>query len=254
MNRTRALSRLAGGLLTLSAAAGHAEDVTAQALVSGALDLMRGATSRVEFTMTIKRPDWERSTSVSSWSRGREDTLIRFTAPAKDAGNALLKVGDSMWTYTPKLNRTIRLPHSMRAQSWGGSDFSYNDLSRSDQLLRHYDLAIVEEKQVGEHLIYTIEAVPFENAPVVWGKELWVLRDDYVMLEQVFYDQLQVALKRMTTLEIGSMGGRTLATRMRMERLDEPDHWTEVVTDEAEFDIELPERMFTQFSLKSGGG
>ena len=79
-----------------------------------------------------------------------------------------------------------------------------------------------------------------------------MLRDDYVMLEQVFYDQLQVALKRMTTLEIGAMGGRTIATRMRMERLDEPDHWTEVITDSAEFDIELPERMFTLFTLRSG--
>ena len=248
----RTFSRLTAGILVLAAASLNASVLTAEELVAGALDLMRGASSYVELTMTIKRPDWERSTSVISWSRGRDDTLIRFTAPAKDAGNALLKVGDNMWTYTPKLNRTIRLPYSMRAQSWGGSDFSYNDLSRSDQVLRHYDLAILDEEQDGEHTIYTIEAVPHENAPVVWGKEIWVLRDDYVLMEQVFYDQLQVALKRMTTLEIGRMGGRTLATRMRMERLDEPDNWTEVITDSAEFDIELPERMFTLFTLRSG--
>ena len=248
----RTCSGLAASILLLGTASLHASEITAEDLVAGALDLMRGASSYVELTMTIKRPDWERSTSVISWSRGRDDTLIRFTAPAKDAGNALLKVGDNMWTYTPKLNRTIRLPYSMRAQSWGGSDFSYNDLSRSDQLLRHYSLAIVEERQDGQHMIYTIEAVPHENAPVVWGKELWVLRDDYVLLEQVFYDQLQVALKRMITLEIGHLGGRTLATRMRMERLDEPDHWTEVITDSAEFDLELPERMFTLFTLRSG--
>ena len=248
----RALSRLAASILVLGAASPNASDLTAEDLVAGALDLMRGATSHIKFTMRIKRPDWERSTSIVAWSRGREDTLIRFTAPAKDAGNALLKVGDGMWTYTPRLNRTIRLPYSMRAQSWGGSDFSYNDLSRSDQVLRHYALAIVDERQDGEHTIYTIEAVPHENAPVVWGKEVWVLRDDYVMLEQVFYDQLQVALKRMTTLEIGHLGGRTLATRMRMERLDEPDRWTEVTTNSAEFDIELPEGTFTLFTLKSG--
>ena len=250
MNRT--LSRLAASILVISTVSLEAEDLTAEDLVSGALDLMRGTSSYVELTMKVKRPSWERLTSIMSWSRGREDTLIRFTAPAKDAGHALLKVGDSMWTYTPKLNRTIRLPYSMRSQSWGGSDFSYNDLSRSDQVLRHYDLNIVDEKQDGEHTIYTIEAVPHENAPVVWGKEVWVLRDDYVMLEQVFYDQMQVALKRMATLEIGSLGGRTLATRMRMERLDKPDHWTEVTTNAAEFDIELPEGMFTLFTLKSG--
>ena len=119
--------------------------------------------------MLVHRPDWERSSSMEMWTRGREDALIRFTAPAKDAGNATLKLKEKMWTFTSKLNRSIRLPFSLMSQSWGGSDFSYNDLSRTDALLRQYDLSIAETRQEGEHLVYVIEAIPYDNAPVVWG-------------------------------------------------------------------------------------
>lgn len=225
---------------------------TARTLVEGALDLVRGQSSYAEMSMVIHRPDWERSSSLVAWTRGREDALIRFTEPARDAGNATLKRGDSMWTYTPKLNRTIRLPFSLMSQSWAGSDFSYNDLSRSDKLLKHYDLSLLDTAQQDGHRVYTVEAVPHDNAPVVWGKEVLVLRDDYVLLSHTFYDQDLEPLKRLEAMAVGELGGRTFATRMRMSRLDETEHYTEVHYRDADFDVELDDDLFTLFALRSG--
>ena len=224
-----------------------------QVLMAQAIDLTRGATSFVKLSMLIHRPKWERSSTLQSWTRGREDALIRFTAPAKDAGNATLKQGDKMWTYTPRLNRTIRLPYSLMSQSWAGSDFSYTDLSRSDDLLKNYSLSIVDTQQVDGHWQYTIDAVPLEDAPVVWGKEQIVLRDDFVLLRQTFYDQDLEPLKELVTLEVGELGGRTFGTRMRMQPLDDTDKYTELHYEEADFDLVLEDRLFTLFSLKSGG-
>ena len=229
-----------------------APELDARELVAGALDLVRGRTSYTGLTMVVHRPEWERSSSLVSWTRGREDALIRFTAPARDAGNATLKQGDKMWTYTPKLNRTIRLPFSLMSQSWAGSDFSYNDLSRTDDLLRYYDLSITAVTEMDGHAVYTIDAIPHDDSPVVWGKEEWVLRDDYVLISQTFYDQAMQPLKRLETLEIKELGGRTMSTRMRMIPLDEVDHYTEVTYDEARFDIELEDRTFTIYALQSG--
>ena len=224
----------------------------ARTLIAGALDLVRGRSSYSEISMLIHRPDWERSSSLVAWTRGREDALIRFTEPARDAGNATLKRGDSMWTYTPRLNRTIRLPFSLMSQSWAGSDFSYNDLSRSDKLLKHYDLALLDANQRDDHEVYTVEAIPHDNAPVVWGKEVLVLRDDYVLLSHTFYDQDLEPLKRLEAVDVGELGGRTFATRMRMSQLDEDDHYTEVHYRAADFDVELDDDLFTLFSLRTG--
>jgi len=229
-----------------------AEDIDARTLIAGALDLVRGLTSYTELTMIVHRPDWERSSTLVSWTRGREEALIRFTAPARDAGNATLKQGDKMWTYTPKLNRTIRLPYSLMSQSWAGSDFSYNDLSRADDLLRHYELRITATSEQEGHPVYTVEAIPHEDSPVVWGKEVLVLRDDYVLLSHTFFDQSMEPLKRLETLAIGELGGRIMGTRMRMIKLDETDHYTELNYDAAEFDIALADRTFTIYSLQSG--
>jgi len=229
-----------------------ADGPTAQELVAGALDLTRGRSSYAEMEMVVQRPEWQRTSKLVAWTRGRKDALIRFTAPAKDAGNATLKQGEKMWTFTPKLNKTIRLPFSLMSQSWAGSDFSYNDLSRTDKLLEYYDLEIIHQVEDDGHIIYTVEAVPHDDAPVVWGKEQMVMRDDYVLISQTYFDQSMQPIKRMETLEIGELGGRTFGTRMRMAELDQTDSYTELYYATIDWDVELNDRLFTVFSLQSG--
>ena len=229
-----------------------ASEVTAQSLIEGALDLTRGVSSHMRMAMTVRRPKQERTLELEAWTRGREDALIRFTAPPKDAGVATLKKGEHMWTYAPNLKREVRLPASMMSQNWAGSDFSYNDLSRTDQYLRHYDFAIVATEERDGHTIYTLELTPHDDAPVVWGKEVMVLRDDYVMLRQTFYDQALEPLKAMETLQVGELGGRTIPLVMRMAELEREGSWTEMRYLSANFDAQIDESMFTSFALRGG--
>ena len=248
----RAIWLFVGAIGTPLAGAAEAPTPTAYDLIAGAIDLTRGKTSYAEFSMIIHRPDWERTSKLIAWTRGREDALIRFTVPAKDAGNATLKQGQQMWTFTPKLNRVIRLPFSMMSQGWAGSDFSYNDLSRTDQLLHDYELTLVATEERDGHRVYSIDAVPHENAPVVWGKERLVLRDDRVLLRQTFFDQAMAPVKQLDASEIKTLGGRTFGTRLRMQPLDEPDNWTEIAYDVAKFDVPIDDGMFTVFALQTG--
>lgn len=245
--------------LTASALSTAAEDAppdapSARELIAAAIDQTRGRTSFAEMEMEVHRPDWQRTSAIVAWTRGREDALIRFTGPPRDAGNATLKTGDQMWTFTPRLNRVVRLPYSMMSQSWAGSDFSYNDLSRTDALLKHYRHELVDVRRDGERLVYTIDSIPDADAPVVWGRQRLVLRDDFVLLEQTFFDQEGVPLKRMETLEIGELGGRLIPRVMRMWRLDEDEHWTEVRYADARFDLDIPDRRFTLFALRNQDG
>ena len=90
-----------------------AEPRDAKELVRAAMDHWRGATSYSEMTMTIHRQDWERSMSMRAWSEGTKLSLVRVTEPKKDAGNGTLMKDDSMWSYSPKVNRVIKIPSSM---------------------------------------------------------------------------------------------------------------------------------------------
>ena len=243
-------------ILLVASASVHAEEtvdvseVDAVDVIAKLIDQTRGQTSYSAMTMTIQRPSWSRTSKFLVWTRGREDSLIRFTAPAKDAGNATLKLGERMWTYSPQIRRAVRLPKSLMTQDWAGSDFSYNDLARTDELLREYSHKVVEATRSGGITTYKIESTPHEDAPIVWGKESVTVRDDGVLLEQAFFDQEMQLVKSLKTLDLDVVGGRTIPKRMRMQKVDTPGNWTEIEYDELVFDLELDDRLFTQFSLR----
>jgi outer membrane lipoprotein-sorting protein len=223
----------------------------AHAILKGAFDYWRGPTSYTEIVMTVHRPDWERKSAMKSWTSGQKDALVRFTEPPKDAGSATLKLGDDMWIYTPKLEKVLKLPFSMMAQSWMGSDFSYSDLAKSDDLLIYYDLSIASTEKQDGHTVYVIDAVPHPDAPTIWGKQTVRVRDDHLLLEEIFYDQDLKPVKKLSATAIGPLGGKTYVTKMRMEKSEEPGHWTDLEYRSAEFGLDLPSSMFTVANLRN---
>lgn len=237
-------------MLLLATSASSAE-IDPRSLIESAMDHWRGLTSYSEITMIIHRPDWERSMSMRSWTKGDKTSLVRVTEPAKDAGNGTLLKDDNMWTYSPKINRIIKIPSSMMNQSWMGSDFTNKDISKSTDIIDQYDHRLLETRSEDGHEIYVIESTPHEDAAVVWGREVLSIRDDFVLLEQQFWDQDNVLVKTMSTLEIDTMGGRSVARRMRIGKVDTPDEWTEMRVHAIRFDIELKDSLFTLSSLRN---
>jgi outer membrane lipoprotein-sorting protein len=129
---SRSLPALFALLISLTASADTGERDATQ-IVRDALNHWRGLSSQGEMTMTIHRPDWERSMSMQTWTRGEKQSLVRVTAPPKDRGNGGTLLDDNnMWTFSPKINRVIKVPSSMMSQSWMGSDFSNKDISRAE--------------------------------------------------------------------------------------------------------------------------
>ncbi len=241
---------LAAILLTATpVSVSHAQD--AAAIVKGAIDYWRDVSSYSVIEMLIHRPDWERTMDLRVWTRGEKKSLVRVTAPPKDAGNATLLIGNDMWSFSPRINRVIKVPSSMMSQSWMGSDFSNNDLAKADDLVEQYHHRLLKTEVRNGHRVYIIESIPRENAPVVWGKEVVTIRDDHLLLEHDFYDQSGVLLKKLTTQDIRQMGGKVIATRERMQRTDKPDEWTEVITKEARFGINVQDSVFTLSNLRN---
>ena len=221
-------------------------------LISSMMDHWRGTTSYTEMSMTIKRPEWQRVMTMKSWTQGEDQSLVRVTKPYKDAGNGTLMMGDNqMWTFTPKLNRIIKVPSSMMTQNWMGSDFSNKDISKTTDVIDQYNHHLKEIRQQGRHTIYVVESIPHEDAPVVWGKEVFIIRDDNVLLEQQFWDQDGGLVKSMKTIDIETIDGRPIATVMRMQKSGATGEWTEVKTHAVKFDVELAGNIFTLSNLRN---
>ena len=224
----------------------------ARDIIRDAIDHYRGLTSYSEMTLSIHRPDWERTMSMNAWSSGSKKTLVRVTAPPRDEGNATLVLDDNkVWSFAPKINRVIRIPSSMMSQSWMGSDFSNRDISRTDEIVDKYDHQLLRIDEQEGHKVYVIESIPHEESAIVWGKEISHIRDDYVELQHQFLDQDMQTVKTLNTLDIQKMGDRMFAVQQRMNMLEKEGEWTEISVQVLDFDREIPDYLFTLSNLRN---
>ena len=240
-------------VLSLAALPTSAADIEPDAtrIVREAIDHWRGLSSYTEMTMVIHRPDWERSMTMRAWTKGKDLTLVRVIEPKKDRGNGTLTDANSMWSFSPKVNRVIKIPSSMMGQSWMGSDFSNKDVARADDIVDQYDHTILKREELDGVTVYDVQSIPHEDAAVVWGKEVLKIRDDYVVVEHAFYDQDNKLVKKLVSLEIGEMGGRTIAKRQRMAKTDNPEEWTEISVNAVQYEVDLKDSLFTLSNLRN---
>jgi outer membrane lipoprotein-sorting protein len=222
----------------------------ADQIVKDGFDYWRGKASIARVQMAIHRPDWERTMTIKAWTRGQKDSLFYITAPPKDYGNGTLKMGREMWLYNPKINRVIKVPPSMMSQSWMGSDFSNNDLAKSDSLLLDYDHSLIGTEMHEGKKVYVIKSVPKPNAPVVWGMQRLKIREDQIWLSEEFFDEELKPVKIMSATEIQMLGGKLFPRVWRMQNVDEQNSYTQLSYEALEFKPGLPDQLFTLSSLK----
>ncbi len=214
-------------------------------------DYLRGKASFAKVDMTIHRPDWERTMTIEAYPKGISDSIFFITAPPKDNGNGTLKKDREMWLFNPKVNRVIKLPPSMMSQGWMGSDFSNNDIAKSDTLINDYDHTIEGVEVVDGINVYTIKSIPKPAAPVVWGMQRVKVRDDLIVLNQEYYDEDLELVKSMTTMDIRRAGDRLYPMVWRMQKADAEGEYTQLDYDEIEFRDDMSDKLFTLSNLKA---
>ena len=234
---------------------GHsmAGEPTAEDLIRGNLNYMRGRTSISTVEMTVHRPDWQRVSRLKVWTRGETDSLFSILAPPKDRGNGTLKLGKNMWTFNPKVNRTIKLPPSMMARAWMGSDFSNNDLAKSDSVITDYTHTLTGTETRDGKTVYLIKSIPRPEAAVIWGMLTFKIREDLIPVEEIFYDEDLAPVKILEFSQVEMLGGRLLPRVMKMYKAESPEDYTLIEYEALSFDVTLKDRRFTLAALKNPG-
>lgn len=213
-------------------------------------ETMRGESSYSEMKMTIERPRYTREVGIRSWALGTDFSMILITSPSRDAGTTFLKRGNEIWNYVPNVDRTIKMPPSMMAQSWMGSDFTNDDLVRESSMVDDYTHEIIRTEEYEGRDAWVIEMIPHEDAAVVWGKvQVWVCKRENIQLRVENYDQSGELAQTMKLDRIKELGGRMLPSRMTMIPADK-DQQTILEYQKLEFGIEEGEGFFTQRNMQ----
>jgi len=228
-----------------------AQTLTATEIIQKADNKSRGKSSQGTMTLTIVRPDWKRSLTFTSWTKGRDYSMIYISAPAKEKGQVFLKRGKEMWNWMPSIERLIKIPPSMMMQSWMGSDFTNDDLVKESSIIHDYTHKLIGEEMVRDQLCYKIELIPLPDAPVVWGKILtWVSKSGFDMWKAVYYDEEQQPVNTMNAYNLKQMGDRTILTTMEIIPANKKGNKTIMQVNSLVFDQPISDSFFSQQNMK----
>ena len=230
----------------------------APAIARRAEDVLRSDRTYLEARMTVRSPRLGRARVVAfqSWDdRAMNRSFIRILSPAKDAGTGFLRLPPNLWTYVPRVERTMRIPPSMMLQPWMGSDFTNDDLVNESSDVEDYEhrLLRIDESPEGHEGLraYVLEYEPREEAPVVWGKIVgWIAMEHFTPLRQDFYDEHGVKVRSMRFEDIREADGRRVPHLWIMTPLEKKGHETRLQLERIDFDASFDDGIFTTRNLK----
>jgi outer membrane lipoprotein-sorting protein len=215
-------------------------------IVRKADDLMRGKSSYALITMTIVKPDWQRTMTMKAWSLEPDYALIYVTEPARDKGTVTLKRRNEVWNWLPSVQKVIKIPPSMMLQSWMGSDFTNDDLVRASSIVKDYTHTVLGRELYDGVECYKIQLIPKPEAGVVWAKVLvWISSGDFLELKTEYYDEDGRLVKSFLGSKVKRFGDRRLPAHWEMIPYNSPGDKTILDYNELAFNIRITADFFS---------
>ncbi|MCK9454874.1 MAG: outer membrane lipoprotein-sorting protein [Sulfurimonas sp.] len=207
----------------------------------------RGKSIYMKLEMKILFMGHERSMKMQSYSEGTKKSFVKITYPPKDKGITFLSLDGQMWQYVPKIERIIKIPSSMMLQKWMGSDITNDDIVKQSSIVEDYEPKIIKK----EGSLVTIELLPKENAPVVWGKiVLNIDTKSYTSSKDIFYDEEGKEVRYFIYENVKKVGNYYIPTYWRVQSSDVEGRYTEIFLEEVEYDTKISEEYFRKSALK----
>jgi len=212
-------------------------------------DLYRSTSSIGQLELFSKTETQSRHLKMRMWSRGKDKTLIIIDEPAREAGTATLKVDKNIWNYLPKISRTIRIPPSMMLSSWMGTDFTNDDLVKDTSYESDFDTAPGQKSTDPAGWLFIMTVKP--GIVGRWQKIEWIVAEASLLPVQAkYYDRKGRLARIMRFMEVKSMGGKEIPTKLVLESVDQPGHQTEIDYLAMKFDAAIPESKFSLSELE----
>jgi len=232
-------------ILNIAAAA-----VDVDRIIERSEKIMRGDSMYVQLSMKVTTPRWKREIRMQSWSKGEEKSFIKIIYPRRDKGTTFLKIGNEMWQYIPKVERTIKIPPSMMLQSWMGSDFTNDDLVKESSIVDDYEAVLVSDNKTA----YLIELIPTEDAAVAWGRLMYeVNKKTYLPTKVEFYDEDDILVRIMEYKDVRKLEDRYFPFLWTMEPLteDKEGHLTVIKVEQISINKPVKSSLFSLRALKT---
>lgn len=164
--------------------------------------------------LLAKKPGQEdKRFRLKVWAKGKEKTLAKFLAPAKERGTGYLKNKENVWYYLPNIEKSIKVSGR---QSLSGTDFSNSDILGID-FLKDYTIRLMGEEKLNKTPCYLLDLKAKEGNITYDRIKCWVEKSNNMPLKFEYYTLSGELLKIMTLDQIKDLKGKIRPTRYTMD-------------------------------------
>lgn len=247
--RSLAMCAVAAGVAIAGGAFAAAAPPDVDAVLARLDDLYRSSSSIARIEITVVSPRSTRTMRVKAWTTGEDRALIVIEAPSRDEGTATLRVGDNLWTYLPRVARTMRVPPAMMLSSWMGTDFTNDDLVKESSLRHDFTARLGARSESPAGWWITLDVRP--GVVGRWARIELLVSDDELPIEERHYDRRQRLARTLRFDDVKRLGGRTIPSRVVVQPADAADKRTEMRYLDIAFDVAVPAETFSLSRLES---
>ncbi|MBN1769549.1 MAG: outer membrane lipoprotein-sorting protein [Prolixibacteraceae bacterium] len=204
----------------------------------------------MESTITIHGKRNSRTMTSRSYAVGTEKAFTEYLSPARDAGTKMLKLENQLWIYSPSTDRTIQISGHMLRQSVMGSDLSYEDMMDDRKLTDTYTATLEGTETVDGREVYLISLEAKVDDVAYHSQKMWVDTERFVPLKQEMFAKSGQLLKRLEMRDVEKISGRWFPRTMVYKDMLKQGGGTEYTVTKIEFDVDIPEYIFSKAALK----
>ncbi len=219
----------------------------------------RTARQRLVLERTAQGGEARRLETTLLWKRG-EDGLSRLRvtidAPQQERGTAFLLIEregeDEMFSYLPEYRKVRRITSRAITGSFLGSDLSYEDFQEIQGLAEHARVERLADASLAGRPVYVLEAIAAEGSSSEYERvRSYFDRESCVLMRAELTGRGVDREVEVAWSDVERVGERWIPKRLTL-RDREKSTETRLSILETEWDVELPDRLFTETELSKG--
>lgn len=187
---------------------------------------------------------------MKTWTAGEKKSFTEYLFPAREQGTKMLKLEDQLWIFSPSTDRIIQIAGHMLRQPVMGSDLSYEDLMEDNRLQGQYDARVTGTEVIDGNQCWVVELKAVVPEIAYQGMKLWVDQEKNIPLREEMYAKSGTLLKRTELSDVQRIGNRWYPRKILFRDMLRDGKGTEFLIEDIEFNVPIPEHIFSKASLK----
>ena len=187
---------------------------------------------------------------MKTWTAGDKKSFTEYLFPAREQGTKMLKLEEQLWIYSPSTDRIIQIAGHMLRQSLMGSDLSYEDLMEDKSLVRRYNANVTGTEVIDGNQCWVVELKAVVPEIAYQGMKLWVDQERNIPLREEMFAKSGTLLKRTELSDVEKIGNRWYPRKILFRDMLKDGKGTEFIIEDIEFNVPIPEHIFSKASLK----